>query len=265
MTRCFNSLRALAVAAFCAASLPAQAALVSVDWTPDGSVDGAASGVFTSTGTVATNATATTISMTSTIGGINGGSTFVPGGLDYINSDYAGGLDGLRDQNGQAFTDANGQPLIRNEIGTFDWLNGQAGFVELDFGGKFLRDPTLVISFIQPLAGYDFADNLAVQVLGETFGGGTSVGPGNVVAGTGFFGGGNAGMAIGLTGVFDSILFGTNAFLSTPSANGLTVFVEESNILLEAPVSPVPLPAALPLLLSALGGLGWMRLRRKTT
>lgn len=264
MTRYFNKLSAVAACTFCLLAMPASAAMVSVDWTPDSTVDGVATGTFTRTGTVASNTDDTTVTLTSTVGGINGGSTFAPGGLNYFFSDYAGSLPGMRDGFNQPFLDQNGQPLVRNEIGTFDWLNGEAGFVDLDFGGKFLRDPILVFSFIQPQSAYDFADDALVQILGQTTSGTATVGPGNVVSGDGFFGGPSAGMSIGLTGVFDAISFGTNALLSSPSANGLTILVEESNILLEAPAapSPVPVPAALPLLLTALGGLALLRLRR---
>ncbi len=261
----FNGIKALTVCAACAFGTSAQAALVSVDWAPDSSVDGIATGTFTSTGTVSTNAGNTSVTLTSTVGGINGGSTFTPGGLNYFFSDYAGSLPGMRDTFNQPFLDQNGQPLVRNEIGTFDWLNGQAGSVDLSFGGKFLRDPILVFSFTQPQSAYDFADNVPVQVLGQTISANPSIGPGNVVSGDGFFGGPSAGLSIGLTGVFNAISFGTNAFQSTPTANGLTILVEESNILLEPPATPtpVPAPAALPLLLIALGGLALLRKRRR--
>ena len=182
------------------------ASLSTIDWDPDGSLNGLAAGTL---GTYR-------VTLTSTDGPANGGGTFA--------TNFATGL-GTNDVPG--ITD----PTVVAEAAALDWNPGAAGTATIDFGGGVVQDPIVLINFTDAqVLTFDFADALTVVVLDANPPGSVTIAPGNVVTTAGGnANGANDGFAIQLLGSFTSITFATNVNLDTTiNSVGITVGVRSA-------------------------------------
>ncbi|MEA3212589.1 MAG: large repetitive protein [Chthoniobacter sp.] len=181
----------------------AGASLFTIDWNPDGSFDGRA------TGTLGTFP----VTLTSTDGTSNGGSTFA---TNFPVNLGTNGVPGI------------GDPTVVNEAAAIDWNDGAAGTATIDFGGGVVRDPIVLINFTDPLVEtFDFADSLTLVILDQNPAGTVTIAPGNVVTTNGGnSGSADNGFAVQILGSFSSITFATNVNLVTPRDSvGLSVAV----------------------------------------
>lgn len=133
----------------------ASAALIGVDWTVDGTADGLASGTLGSVG----------VTLVSTDGSVNGGTTFTADWPNRLGTNDVSGIASLAGAD-------------RNAI---DWLAGTQGVATITFSGGTVTNPILLFDFTDDLETFDFADGLTINILDQSPAGSVTVAAGNVV------------------------------------------------------------------------------------
>src|SRR6185436_9398629 len=121
-------------------ALPANAALIGVNWAADATPDGLGSGTLGSLG----------VSLVSTNGSINGGQTFT---ADWPGRAGTNGVPGIA-----ALAGAN-----RNAIDGVG--GGVTGFATITFSGGAVTNPILLFDFTDDGEHFDFADGLTLVLL----------------------------------------------------------------------------------------------------
>lgn len=178
----------------------ARAQLISVNWNPDGSTDGAAAGTLGTLGVV----------FTSTNGANNGGITF---GTNWPANLGANDVPGIN------------SPGIVNEGVALDWNAGATGFATVAFTGGTVTDPILLFNFLDVVVQtFDFDDGLSLTLLDQNPAGSVSIAAGNVVTTTGVHANSaNDGFAVQVLGTFSSLTFATNVNQARGDSVGFTV------------------------------------------
>ena len=190
---------------------PTRAALTGVDWADDGDADGLGAGTL---GPLA-------VTLTSTNGTVNGGTTFA---ADWPNQAGTNGVPGIA-----AIGNAN-----RNAI---DWNGGSAGVATVTFTGGSVTNPILLFDFTDAGETFDFDDGLALSILDQSPAGSISIGAGNVVTLNGAPSNGpDDGFALQLSGSVTMFTFATNLGLLSAQSVGFSI---------AADVVPEPVGAAL--------------------
>ncbi len=184
-------------------------ALISVDWdSSDTTADGNINGTLNTT---------IPVTLTSTNGTSNGG---VFGGVNFKDDLYTDVLS------------ASGVSTVLNEIMAFDWVTGQVGFVNIDFGSNTVTNPILVFMFLNAATQtFDFGDTLSLSVIDENPTSAISILTGNVVSTDGISADSETqGFSLQLTGAFSSINFATNTTLGVADGVGFSIIADDANI-----------------------------------
>ncbi len=206
---------------------PLQAALITIDWNADATSDGAASGTLG----------ARTVTLTSTDGTLNGGTTF---GTTWSANSATDGVSGIGDAG------------VVNEAAGIDWLNAASGSATVTFTGGSVLDPILLFNFTDPVVQtFDFDDGLTLSLLDQSPAASTTIAAGNIITTDGSATDtANDGFAVQLTGSFNSFTFLTNTTSGVANSVGFSVAT-----------SSTPEPSSLALMLVPTIGLLFRRRR----
>lgn len=222
-----DMLRRIAGLLLLALTLPAQAALIAINWAADGTADGLGSGTLGGLG----------VNLVSTDGLVNGGVTFSGNWAGQAGTDGVAGIAAIASAN-------------RNAI---DWNSGAAGVATITFTGGTVTNPILLFDFIDPNSTFDFANALTLTLLDHSPAGQVSIQPGNVVAVAVASNIADHGFALQLDGTFSSISFNTNLDQIVAASVGFSIAVDEAN------VNRVPAPGSLVLVVLGLLSGGFVR------
>lgn len=205
----------------------ARADLMGVDWADDAAADGLGAGTL---GPLA-------VTLTSTNGTVNGGTTFA---ADWPNQAGTNGVPGIA-----ALAGAN-----RNAI---DWNAGSVGVATVTFTGGSVTNPILLFDFTDAGETFDFDDGLALSILDQSPAGSVSIAAGNVVTLTGAPSNGpDDGLALQLMGNFTTFTFATNLSLLSAQSVGFSI------------AAVVPEPVSRELMSAGMLGLAAIARRRRS-
>ncbi len=198
----------------------ASAGLVSIDWDSDSSADGISSGILLGH----------TVSLTSTNGSVNGGITgFAANWASQLGTNNVPGV---------------GDAGVVSEGAAVDWLSGQSGFAQFDFGTGTVTDPILMFNFLdRSVETFDFDDGLNITLLDQWPGNEVLIGAGNLISTAGgATNSSNDGFAIQIDGTFSQLGFLTNVGLGVAESVGVTFAVDDANFV---PNAAVPEPSSI--------------------
>lgn len=221
-------------------SVGAQAATVTVDWTPGGAEDTSPDGIATGV------LQGTTVTLTAT-----------DDALPFGGSGQTLNRTNLASQPGQNLVPGIDDPGVDDSVAAIGWLAGTAGEAVLDLGGLAVTDPWLLFdSLDQGTTVFDFPDG-TVLTLVDSNSGTVEFSAGSVVTASSktYRNSLSDGFSLQLKGTYTQISFTTNAGGEQPENSvGFTLAVDDGAI-----TSAVPLPPALALLLSGFGALALLR------
>ena len=176
------------------------------------------------------------VTLTSTDGPVNGGTTFPADWPNQAGTNNVPGIAGLAAAN-------------RNSI---DWMAGSVGSANVTFTGGSVTNPILLFDFTDPGETFDFDDALSLSILDQSPAGSVSIAAGNVVTLNGAPGNGpDDGFALQLLGNFTTFNFATNLSLLSAQSVGFSI-------------AAVPEPVSMALMTAGLLGLLAMVRRRKS-